>query len=86
MKRERRFFASKCGLLLELGIVAVMGALLYVFRDRSPIGVLLAFLTVLVAGAILIMMSMGLWRGSRSLTVGEASKRLPSDAEKSSDG
>ena len=86
MKRERRFFASKRGMLLELGIVAVMGALLYVFRDRNPLGVLLVFITVSVLGGLLIMMLVGFWRSSRSLAVGETSKRLPSDAGKSSDG
>lgn len=86
MKRERQFFVSKGGLLLELAIIAMLGALLYVFRDRSPIAVLVVFLTVSVLGAMLIMMVIGIWRGSHSPTVGGTSKRLPRDAGKSSDG
>ena len=53
MKLRRPLVESRRLLAAELGIYAAIIALLYVFRDRNPIGVLSAIIILLVGGAML---------------------------------
>ncbi|MCU4178134.1 hypothetical protein [Bosea sp. BH3] len=80
----RRPFSLRLELAVELGTVGVIVALLYVFKDRNPIGVLVAFVTVSVAACMLIGTIRGILDGFPKPD--QIPKPLPPDASEGRDG